>query len=331
MIRHEARRARPARALRPVHGPRARAAGRRLRAHRGDLRHRGRLRRGGRRVAGRCTRATWPWRAAACARSRPASAEIKRMFVTASARGRGHARALLAELERLAAEDGCERVRLYTTEVLREARALYTRVRLPPGGGRRDRRAHRPVAGEGDHAPLDATSSARQAATAQTPCRVAVRPCTTPVQRPRSSGWRSSPAPAAGWARRSCSGWPPTASRSRRATSGPRRDPRCTRELDVVDRGAVGAFVARVEAELGPPGVVVTAAGVQRTGPSETVEEEDWRRVIDVNLTGTWNVDPGGAAGDARRGTAGASSRSPRRSASPASSATRPTRHPRAA
>jgi 3-oxoacyl-[acyl-carrier protein] reductase len=61
-------------------------------------------------------------------------------------------------------------------------------------------------------------------------------------------------------------------------------------QLDVVDRDAVGAFVARVEAELGPPGVVVTAAGVQRTGPSETVEAQDWRRVIDVNLTGTWNV-----------------------------------------
>jgi GNAT superfamily N-acetyltransferase len=56
----------------------------------------------------------------------PGVAEIKRMFVTASARGRGHARALLAELERLAAEAGCERVRLYTTEVLREARALYS-------------------------------------------------------------------------------------------------------------------------------------------------------------------------------------------------------------
>ena len=61
-------------------------------------------------------------------------------------------------------------------------------------------------------------------------------------------------------------------------------------QLDVVDRDAVGAFVVRVEAELGPPGVVVTAAGVQRTGPSETVEAQDWRRVIDVNLTGTWNV-----------------------------------------
>jgi GNAT superfamily N-acetyltransferase len=51
--------------------------------------------------------------------------EIKRMFVSGAARGRGHGRALLAELERLAAANGCRRVRLFTTEVLVEARALY--------------------------------------------------------------------------------------------------------------------------------------------------------------------------------------------------------------
>jgi GNAT superfamily N-acetyltransferase len=51
--------------------------------------------------------------------------EIKRMFVSATARGRGYGRALLAELERLAAGFGCTRVRLFTTEVLVEARALY--------------------------------------------------------------------------------------------------------------------------------------------------------------------------------------------------------------
>jgi GNAT superfamily N-acetyltransferase len=67
-------------------------------------------------------------RAVACGglrRLEPGVGEIKRMFVTASARRRGHARALLGELERLARETGYARVRLYTTEVLREARALY--------------------------------------------------------------------------------------------------------------------------------------------------------------------------------------------------------------
>jgi GNAT superfamily N-acetyltransferase len=67
-------------------------------------------------------------RAIACGGLRPLApgvGEIKRMFVTASARRRGHARALLAELERVARDRGYERVRLYTTEVLGEARALY--------------------------------------------------------------------------------------------------------------------------------------------------------------------------------------------------------------
>ena len=75
--------------------------------------------------------------AVACGGLRPLAlgvAEIKRMFVTAPARRRGHARALLAELERLAAQDGCERVRLYTTEVLREARALYSASGYRPVG-----------------------------------------------------------------------------------------------------------------------------------------------------------------------------------------------------
>ena len=69
--------------------------------------------------------------------------EIKRMFVTARARGRGHARALLAELERRAADAGQRRLRLITTEVLREARVLYESagyaiVATPREGARQD-------------------------------------------------------------------------------------------------------------------------------------------------------------------------------------------------
>ena len=51
--------------------------------------------------------------------------ELKRMFVTASARGRGHGRRLLGELEAIAAQAGQRRLRLLTTEVLVEARELY--------------------------------------------------------------------------------------------------------------------------------------------------------------------------------------------------------------
>jgi GAF domain-containing protein/GNAT superfamily N-acetyltransferase len=53
------------------------------------------------------------------------TAEIKRMFVLATARGRGHGRVLVEELERIARENGARRVRLLSTEVLAEARALY--------------------------------------------------------------------------------------------------------------------------------------------------------------------------------------------------------------
>lgn len=67
-------------------------------------------------------------RAVACAGLRrlgPGTGEIKRMFVTADARGRGVGRALLAELERRSAAAGHRRMRLFTTEILHEARALY--------------------------------------------------------------------------------------------------------------------------------------------------------------------------------------------------------------
>jgi NAD(P)-dependent dehydrogenase (short-subunit alcohol dehydrogenase family) len=61
-------------------------------------------------------------------------------------------------------------------------------------------------------------------------------------------------------------------------------------DVDVRDRDALREFITRVADELGPPAVVVTAAGVQRTGASETVDEHDWKLVLEVNLTGTWNV-----------------------------------------
>src|SRR3954447_8298628 len=75
--------------------------------------------------------------------SEPGVAEIKRMFVSAPARGRGFGRALLAELERRAAAARRPRVRLFTTEVLVEARALYRSagyriVETVPDGDRTD-------------------------------------------------------------------------------------------------------------------------------------------------------------------------------------------------
>jgi GNAT superfamily N-acetyltransferase len=73
----------------------------------------------------------------------PEVSEIKRMFVTASARRQGHARRVLAELERRVAAHGARRIRLLSTDVLREARALYVsagyeEAEVVDVGGRRD-------------------------------------------------------------------------------------------------------------------------------------------------------------------------------------------------
>jgi 3-oxoacyl-[acyl-carrier protein] reductase len=71
-------------------------------------------------------------------------------------------------------------------------------------------------------------------------------------------------------------------------------------EVDVTDAAAVREFVANVEG--GAPEVVVTAAGVQRIGASEAVEAADWQQVLDVNLTGTWNVIQAALPGMLERG-----------------------------
>jgi NAD(P)-dependent dehydrogenase (short-subunit alcohol dehydrogenase family) len=56
--------------------------------------------------------------------------------------------------------------------------------------------------------------------------------------------------------------------------------------LDVCSRASVDAAVAEVVARLGEPTILVNNAGVNRIGPSESLEEEDWAYVLDVNLMG---------------------------------------------
>jgi len=70
-----------------------------------------------------------------------AVAEIKRMYVVPAARGAGHARAVLAELERTAAEAGVEALVLETGLRQPEAIGLYTSsgyTRIPSFGHYRD-------------------------------------------------------------------------------------------------------------------------------------------------------------------------------------------------
>lgn len=75
-----------------------------------------------------------------------------------------------------------------------------------------------------------------------------------------------------------------------------------TQALDVRDRAAQDAFVARIEAELGPIAVVVPAAGIARSAPAEVMDPVAWQAVIDINLSGSFHTCAAAAAPMLRRG-----------------------------
>ena len=60
--------------------------------------------------------------------------------------------------------------------------------------------------------------------------------------------------------------------------------------LDVTDAASVAAAFERASSALGPLTVVVNNAGIAVTKPLLDQTEEDWLRVIDVNLNGAWRV-----------------------------------------
>jgi NAD(P)-dependent dehydrogenase (short-subunit alcohol dehydrogenase family) len=72
---------------------------------------------------------------------------------------------------------------------------------------------------------------------------------------------------------------------------------------DVTAAGDVAAAFAHVTAELGAPSLLVSAAGITVWEDSLDVSPESWRRVIDINLTGTFLCDQalGRACRDAGR------------------------------
>lgn len=59
---------------------------------------------------------------------------------------------------------------------------------------------------------------------------------------------------------------------------------------DVSDGGSVRAMLAEVNDVLGVPDTVVTAAGITKDNPLLMMPDDDWHRVIDVNLSGVYNV-----------------------------------------
>jgi 3-oxoacyl-[acyl-carrier protein] reductase len=59
---------------------------------------------------------------------------------------------------------------------------------------------------------------------------------------------------------------------------------------DVSDSSAVEALVEQVVSDLGTPSVVVNNAGITRDTLLMRMKEEDWDRVLDVNLKGAFNL-----------------------------------------
>ena len=59
-------------------------------------------------------------------------------------------------------------------------------------------------------------------------------------------------------------------------------------QLDVTDQDATVAAFDAVSSRLGVPQVLLTAAGIEINDDSVNVTADEWRKVIDVNLAGTF-------------------------------------------
>jgi len=74
------------------------------------------------------------------------------------------------------------------------------------------------------------------------------------------------------------------------ASSGAAAERLQLHKLDVSDYRAVEAFYRQVEEQFETIDILVNNAGIRRDGVLAMMKEEDWRRVIDVNLTGGYTM-----------------------------------------
>ena len=58
--------------------------------------------------------------------------------------------------------------------------------------------------------------------------------------------------------------------------------------LDVTDRAAIKSLALELKSHHGPLDILVNNAGIVHNAPSEALAEQDWRRVMDVNLNGVF-------------------------------------------
>jgi 3-oxoacyl-[acyl-carrier protein] reductase len=56
--------------------------------------------------------------------------------------------------------------------------------------------------------------------------------------------------------------------------------------LDFLDAGAIARLAEQIERDLGPVDILVNNAGITQVMPFALIEEEDWDRVMDVNVKG---------------------------------------------
>lgn len=59
---------------------------------------------------------------------------------------------------------------------------------------------------------------------------------------------------------------------------------------DVRDTAALARCLEQLIEKFGVPEIVVAAAGINRRGTAVEMLDQDWQDVIDVNLTGSWNL-----------------------------------------
>ncbi|GAB3399943.1 glucose 1-dehydrogenase [Flindersiella endophytica] len=74
-------------------------------------------------------------------------------------------------------------------------------------------------------------------------------------------------------------------------------------DADVTSTEQVRALVEQVTGELGPIDVLVNNAGISEGSPALEVDDDSWRRVLDVNLDGVWRCSREVGAQMVERGT----------------------------
>jgi NAD(P)-dependent dehydrogenase (short-subunit alcohol dehydrogenase family) len=59
-------------------------------------------------------------------------------------------------------------------------------------------------------------------------------------------------------------------------------------ECDVSESDQVDATLRQVKEQLGEPSILINSAGVSVGAPAEDMTDDQWRRVLDINLTGSF-------------------------------------------